>query len=159
MKITYEPIGIVHSPFTDVSSMPIQPTSEASREGMVEIYPAYVEGLQDVDGFSHLILLYHMHVVRTVKLSVIPFLDTVARGVFATRAPTRPNPIGLSIVRLVEIEGGNLKVDHLDVLDGTPLLDIKPYVPEFDARTDVREGWLAAARDRVKNTSSDDRFT
>ncbi|MEJ2012398.1 MAG: tRNA (N6-threonylcarbamoyladenosine(37)-N6)-methyltransferase TrmO [Anaerolineales bacterium] len=159
MKITYEPIGIVHSPFTDVSSMPIQPTSEASREGMVEIYPAYVEGLQDVDGFSHLILLYHMHAVRTVKLSVIPFLDTVARGVFATRAPTRPNPIGLSIVRLVEIEGGNLKVDHLDVLDGTPLLDIKPYVPEFDARTDVREGWLAAARDRVKNTSSDDRFT
>lgn len=159
MKITYEPIGIIHSPFTDVASMPIQPTSEASREGTIEIYPAYVEGLKDIDGFSHLILLYHMHAVRSVQLKVIPFLDTTLRGVFATRAPTRPNPIGLSVVRLLEVEGNTLKVNQLDVLNGTPLLDMKPYVPQFDSRPEVRLGWLAAAQDRVKNTSSDDRFS
>ena len=159
MNITYKPIGIIYSPFTDLTSMPIQPTSEASREGSIEVFPDYVEGLKDIEGFSHLILLYHMHAVRAVKLIVIPFLDSSSRGVFATRAPTRPNPIGLSIVRLEKVEGNLLQVDQLDVLNGTPLLDIKPYVPEFDHRPDVRLGWLAVARDKVKTKSSDDRFS
>jgi tRNA-Thr(GGU) m(6)t(6)A37 methyltransferase TsaA len=158
MKITYQPIGIIHSPFTDLSAMPIQPTSEASRSGHIEIYSAYAEGLKDLDGFSHLILLYHMHAVQGMKLRVIPFLDTLPRGVFATRAPSRPNPIGLSIIRLLAVQDRLLQVDDLDVLDGTPLLDIKPYVPEFDHRKKVRLGWLEQARGRVKNQSSDDRF-
>jgi tRNA-Thr(GGU) m(6)t(6)A37 methyltransferase TsaA len=158
MDITYRPIGIIHSPFTNLATMPIQPTSETSRPGQIEVYPEYAEGLKDLDGFSHLILLYHMHAIQGMKLQVIPFLDSSLRGVFATRAPSRPNPIGLSIVKLLGVQDRVLQVDDLDVLDGTPLLDIKPYVPEFDQREQVRLGWLTQVRGRVKNQSSDDRF-
>jgi tRNA (adenine37-N6)-methyltransferase len=158
MEITFRPIGVIHSPFHDLAEMPIQPTGEANAPGTIEIYPEYTEGLKDLDGFSHLILLYHLHKVNSAKLTVVPFLDSEPHGVFATRAPVRPNPIGLSVVPLQKIEWNLLFVEQLDVLDGTPLLDIKPYVPEFDERTEVRIGWLERARGKARFTRSDDRF-
>lgn len=158
MDVTYRPIGVIHSPFADLRGMPIQPTGKASAPGMAEVFPELTEGLKDLDGFSHVILLYHLHEVRGAALVVTPFLGEQARGVFATRAPTRPNPIGLSITELVRIEGNRLHLANVDILDGTPLLDVKPYVPEFDQPGDVRTGWLEAARGRVRSKKSDDRF-
>jgi len=155
MEVTYHPIGTIHSPFRDPAAMPIQPTSEASRPGTIEIDAPFVEGLKDLDGFSHVILLYHLHAARGPALTVTPFLDTAPRGVFATRAPRRPNPIGLSVVELERIEGNVLHVNDLDVLDGTPLLDLKPFVPEFDHRSGCRIGWLEG---KEKRGLSDDRF-
>jgi tRNA-Thr(GGU) m(6)t(6)A37 methyltransferase TsaA len=158
MKITYRPIGIVHSPFKNIKGMPIQPTGAAGVQGTIEVFPEFAEGLKDLDGFSHIILLYHFHQVTEVKLSVIPFLDSQPRGVLATRAPKRPNPIGLSIVKLLGIEDNILRIENVDILDGTPLLDIKPYVPEFDQQPADRVGWLEGARGKVQNKKSDDRF-
>ena len=158
MSITYRPIGIIHSPFKDLREMPIQPSGRLSAPGRVEIHPDFTAGLKDLDGFSHVILLYHLHKVKRVDLSVTPFLDSQPRGIFATRAPTRPNPIGLSIVKLVKIEGNTLHVDNIDILDSTPLLDIKPYVPEFDQPQEAHIGWLEQARGKVKSAKSDERF-
>ncbi len=158
MDITYHAIGLIYSPFKDLEAMPIQPASKTSAPGKVEIFSEYVDGLKDLDGFSHIILLYHMHAVREQALTVTPFLDSSPRGLFATRAPTRPNPIGLSIVKLIRVDGGVLYVDDLDILDGTPLLDLKPYVPEFDHRPDARVGWLEKSSGEVKGKTSDDRF-
>ena len=137
--------------------MPIQASRAKDAQGTVEVFPEYAEGLADLDGFSHIILLYHFHKSRQCRLRVVPFLDTQKRGIFATRAPSRPNPIGLSIVRLVSIAGNRLTVQGVDMLDGTPLLDIKPYVPEFDEREYVRIGWLENVRDH--DPVSDDRFS
>lgn len=158
MDIIYHPIGVIRSPFTDLKEMPIQPSSTTSAAGTAEIYPEFVDGLKDLEGFSHIILLYHLHQVMKTELTVTPFLDSVERGVFATRAPTRPNPIGLSIVQLIQVNGNLLELGNIDILDGTPLLDIKPYVPDFDQPEEVRVGWLEAARGKVKGTKSDDRF-
>jgi tRNA-Thr(GGU) m(6)t(6)A37 methyltransferase TsaA len=158
MEIRIRPIGIIHSPFHDLDDMPIQPTGDASAPGTVEVSPEFAEGLRDLEGFSHLILIYLLHKSGGTKLTVTPFLASERHGVFATRAPARPNPIGLSIVKLAKIEGTVLYVENLDVLDGSPLLDIKPYVPEFDAPSDVRTGWLESARGKVKATRSDRRF-
>ena len=158
MDITYRPIGIIHSPFTDIAGMPIQPRGAAGVPGSVEVRPEFTAGLQDLAGFSHVILLYHFHRVREARLTVTPFLDAQPRGVFATRAPQRPNPIGLSIVKLLGIEGNILHIENVDILDGTPLLDIKPYVPEFDQHPAERIGWLEQARGRVQGQRSDDRF-
>ncbi len=158
MDITFQAIGLICSPFKDLEGMPIQSTSKTSGPGRVEVFSEYQDGLKDLDGFSYVILLYHMHATREQSLTVTPFLDTSPRGIFATRAPTRPNPIGLSIVKLIRVEGGVLYVDDLDVLDGTPLLDLKPYVPEFDHRPGARIGWLEKARGEVKGKTSDDRF-
>lgn len=158
MEFTYHAIGVIHTTFQDLAQMPIQPTSDASGLGTIEIYEPYVKGLKDVDGFSHLIVLYHLHAVRDQTLAVTPFLDSEPRGVFATRAPTRPNPIGLSVVELKGVEANILQVEHIDVLDGTPLLDLKPYVPEFDHRPDARIGWLEGAKGKVRGKASDDRF-
>jgi tRNA-Thr(GGU) m(6)t(6)A37 methyltransferase TsaA len=156
--ISYQPIGIVHSPFEGIENVPIQPTAAAGICGTVEVFAEFAAGLKDLGGFSHVILLYHFHRVTQVRLSVIPFLDREPRGVFATRAPSRPNPIGLSIVRLLAIEGQVLHIENVDILDGTPLLDIKPYVPAFDHHEVERTGWLEMARESVKETRSDDRF-
>jgi len=157
-NIIYRPIGIIHTPFRELENMPIQPSGAAGICGTVDLYPEFTEGLKDLDGFSHLILLYHFHESRGYKLIVTPFLDSENRGVFATRAPKRPNPIGLSIVRLVRIQGSTLDIENVDILDGTPLLDIKPYVPEFDHQQDCRIGWLEKARGMVKEKRSDERF-
>lgn len=157
-KITYHPIGIVRSPFKDIEDMPIQPTEDAAANGTVEILPDFVLGLADLDGFSYIILIYHFHRVRSAQLTVTPFLDKQPHGVFATRAPTRPNPIGLSIVKLVRRDGNALHVASIDVIDGTPLLDIKPYVPQFDAAQVTRMGWLEEAEDDVKTKRADTRF-
>jgi tRNA-Thr(GGU) m(6)t(6)A37 methyltransferase TsaA len=158
MLITYRAIGVIHTLFKDLAQMPLQPTSDASGPGRVEIYDPYVGGLKDIDGFSHLILLYHMHAVGEHLLIVTPFLDSSPRGVFATRAPTRPNPIGLSVVELMKVDGNILHVEDIDILDGTPLLDLKPYVPEFDHRPGARIGWLTQVKREVKRRTSDDRF-
>jgi tRNA-Thr(GGU) m(6)t(6)A37 methyltransferase TsaA len=158
MRIVYQPIGVVHSPFRDVEGVPIQPTAAAGIRGSVEVLPELVEGLQDLDGFSHIVLLYHFHLVRESRLTVTPFLDSRPRGVFATRAPTRPNPIGLSVVKLLGVEGNVLHVENVDIVDGTPLLDIKPYVPEFDHHAAERTGWLEQAKGQIQAQKADDRF-
>ena len=154
----FKPIGVIHSPFKDLKNMPIQPSASASAPGHAEVFPEFAPGLKDLDGFSHVILVYHLHRTTRVNLLVTPLLDRQPRGVFATRAPTRPNPIGLSVVQLERIEGNKLYLSNLDVLDGTPLLDIKPYVPDFAGPEDVRIGWLEAARARIKEQKSDNRF-
>ncbi len=156
--IRYRAIGVVHSPYTDPRSMPIQPAGAAGVEGSVDIDPAYADGLRDLDGFSHIILLYHFDRAGPTRLVVKPFMDTVEHGVFATRAPTRPNPIGLSVVRLLEVDGNRLRIANVDILNGTPVLDIKPFVPAFDVFAVERTGWLAGAKDRVRKQRSDDRF-
>ncbi len=127
-------------------------------QGTVELLEEYSEGLQDLDGFSHIILLYQFHRSEGFELKVIPFLDTTQRGVFSTRVPKRPNPIGLSIVKLEKVEGRILHIEGVDILDGTPVIDIKPYVPKFDTQENVRAGWLEKNSDAVPQKRSDDRF-
>ena len=158
MEIDYRPIGVIHSPFTDIEGMPIQPTGASGIRGTVEVFPEFAEGLKDLEGFSHIILLYHFHRAQGSKLVVTPFMDSQPHGVFATRAPKRPNPIGLSIVKLLSIEQNILHIENVDILDGTPLLDIKPYVPEFDQPQADRVGWLEQAKGRVQTKKSDNRF-
>jgi tRNA-Thr(GGU) m(6)t(6)A37 methyltransferase TsaA len=158
MEITYRAIGIIHSPFKDIEGMPIQSAGASHISGTIEIFPEFSEGLKDLGGFSHLILLYHFHQAQDSTLIVIPFMDTRPHGVFATRAPNRPNPIGLSIVKLVRIEQNFLYIENVDILDGTPLLDIKPYVPEFDQHHAGRIGWLEHAKGKLQDQKSDHRF-
>jgi tRNA-Thr(GGU) m(6)t(6)A37 methyltransferase TsaA len=158
MKIEFVPIGIIHSPFMELEGMPIQPAGAAGVKGTVEVFEDFHPGLKDLGGFSHIILLYHFHRSYGFNLQVVPFMDSQPRGLFATRAPKRPNPIGLSVVKLDKIEDGVLHIQSVDILDGTPLLDIKPYVPEFDAQVEVRTGWLEKARKTASSQKSDDRF-
>jgi tRNA-Thr(GGU) m(6)t(6)A37 methyltransferase TsaA len=157
-SIEYKPIGIIHSPFTDVEGMPIQPSGAKGAKGTVEIEPAYCSGLKDLAGFSHIYLLYHFHLARGYTLEVQPFLDNKAHGLFATRAPARPNPIGLSIVKLIKIEHNMLTIENIDIIDGTPLLDIKPYVPAFDVFNVDRIGWLSETNTGVISKKADNRF-
>jgi tRNA (adenine37-N6)-methyltransferase len=158
MNIALKPIGVIHSPFKDLDGMPIQPAGASGVKGSVEVFEEYRAGLKDLDGFSHIVLLYLFHRSPGFSLQVVPYLDTEMRGVFATRAPRRPNAIGLSVVQLDMIKDGTLQIQNVDILDGTPLLDIKPYVPEFDAQVKVRTGWLENAKATVKQRKSDDRF-
>ena len=157
-EIRYKPIGIIHTPFTDTEGMPIQPSGAKGVAGTVEIMPEYTDGLRDLEGFSHIILIYHFHLSRGYSLEVKPFLDDTSRGLFATRAPRRPNAIGLSVVRLREIKGSALHIEDVDIVDGTPLLDIKPFVPEFDAREFARIGWLAGKAEKAAEMEADERF-
>jgi tRNA-Thr(GGU) m(6)t(6)A37 methyltransferase TsaA len=142
MDIVMRSIGLIHSPFTQKAGTPIQ-ASRSTAIGLVEIDPDFADGLKDIEAFSHVLLLYAFHESSDYKLQVMPFLDDQEHGVFATRHPCRPNPLGISTVRLLFRRDNMLTIEGVDVLDGTPLLDIKPYVPEFDARTDVRTGWYA----------------
>lgn len=135
-----QPIGVIHSPFTDKTQIPIQ-ASRSQAIGKVEVFPEFADGLKDIEGFSHIYLLYSFHLLSDYSLQVEPFLDDKKHGIFATRYPARPNFIGMSVVRLVSREENYLMIDGVDVLDGTPLLDIKPYVPDFDFHADVRTGW------------------
>jgi tRNA-Thr(GGU) m(6)t(6)A37 methyltransferase TsaA len=156
--IAYEPIGVIHSPYTSVGDMPIQAAAASRVQGRVEVLPEYAGGLADLDGFSHIILLYHFHLAGPPQLTVVPFLDRERRGVFATRAPLRPNPIGLSVVRLVGVAGNILTIEGIDAIDGTPLLDIKPYIPMFDHHEGATIGWLAGHESDFEKKRSDDRF-
>jgi tRNA-Thr(GGU) m(6)t(6)A37 methyltransferase TsaA len=140
MEFIMQPIGVIHSPFTEKDKTPIQ-ASRSQAIGVVEIYLEFADGLNDIEALSHIYLLYAFHQSLGYKLQVKPFLDDQEHGIFATRYPYRPNPIGISIVKLLSRKENTLTVEGIDTLDGTPLLDIKPYVPDFDLRTDVRVGW------------------
>jgi tRNA (adenine37-N6)-methyltransferase len=157
-KITYNPIGIVHSPFKEPKGMPIQAVVSSGIKGTIEVNPNYADGLKDLEGFSHLILLYHFSLVEGYALTVKPFLDDKLHGVFATRSPYRPNSIGISTVRLTKIESNKLYVEDIDIVDGTPLLDIKPYVPQFDDRKTRKIGWFKGKIGKLKETRDDGRF-
>jgi len=156
--IEYKPIGTIRSPFTEPKGMPIQPPGAGGMQGTVEVFEEYRSALKDLDGFSHIILLYHFHCSRGFTPQVVPFMDSQSRGLFSTRAPRRPNAIGLSVVQLNRIKDGVLFIENMDILDGTPLIDIKPYVPEFDPRTEVRTGWLEQVKHKVSHHEADDRF-
>ena len=152
------PIGVIQTPFEKPAGTPIQPPGAEGIRGRVEVYPPYRDGLADVEGFSHIYLIYWFHRAGAATLRVTPFLDAQQRGVFATRSPARPNPIGLSVVRLLRVEDGFLAVEGVDMLDGTPLLDIKPYVPSFDHRPEARTGWLEQNHHRAAEVRADGRF-
>jgi tRNA (adenine37-N6)-methyltransferase len=154
-----KPIGIIHTPFKDIASMPIQPKGAKDIIGEIHINEEYIQGLKDLEGFSHIYLIYHLHKVQKTNLMVVPFMDSVERGVFSTRSPQRPNHIGLSITRIEKIENGIITIKGIDVLDGTPLLDIKPYIKNFDAVEEVNSsGWMKANNEEVENKRSDNRF-
>jgi tRNA-Thr(GGU) m(6)t(6)A37 methyltransferase TsaA len=157
-KIIFNQIGIIHSPFTSPGGTPIQASAARDVEGVVEVFPEYQKGLKDIGGFSHIILLYCFHLSKHYSLEVIPFMDRVRRGLFATRAPSRPNPIGLSVVRLDRVAGGRLYIRDIDIIDGTPLLDIKPFVGEFDRADEVRKGWLEENINKLHRSKDDGRF-
>jgi tRNA-Thr(GGU) m(6)t(6)A37 methyltransferase TsaA len=156
--ISLQPIGIVHSPYKEPRGAPIQPRHGGGTEATVELLPEFTRGLTDLEGFSHVILVYHFHLCRGFDLMVTPYLDTRRHGVFATRAPRRPNPIGLSVVQLRGVEGNVLRIMGADIVDGTPLLDIKPYVPDFDAVQECRTGWLEHVAGRAEDANADGRF-
>jgi len=158
-EIKYKPIGIIHSPFKEPTGTPIQPAGARGIDGTVEVFSEYAEGLKDVEGFSHLILIYHFHLSEGAPLKVKPYMDNEAHGVFAMRGPSRPNPIGISIVRLARIEENILYIQDVDIVDGTPLLDIKPYVPEFDIREVEKTGWLEKKVYKLASSKDDGRFT
>ena len=157
-KINYKAIGVIHTPFQKPKGTPIQPTASVDVEGTVELFPEYAEGLADLEHFSHIYLIYHFHLSKKASLKVKPFMDDNEHGVFAMRAPSRPNPIGISIVRLSKIEKNILYIKDVDIIDGTPLLDIKPYVPEFDYRKVDKTGWLEQNVQKLDKTKDDERF-
>lgn len=156
--LIFNPIGKINTPFKNIEDMPIQPTGARDVVGTVTVFDAFADGLEDIEGFSHIILLYNFHRSDGHKLTVKPFLDDQAHGVFATRAPRRPNPIGISIVPLLRREANLLHVANIDVVDGTPLLDIKPYVPVFDTPVVSRIGWMEGKAGHADSYRSDGRF-
>lgn len=156
--IIFHPIGYVRSPHKNLEGMPIQPSGAKEIKGIIELHEALGEGLQDLEGFSHIILLYHFHENDGYKLKVKPFMDTQERGLFSTRAPRRPNMIGMSTVELIRVEGNLLHIKGVDILDGTPLIDIKPYVKKFDAVPADRFGWLETNAEKSETLKSDERF-
>ena len=155
---SYAPIGSIHTPWTDIAGMPIQPSGARGVKGTVRIFDEFADGLRDIEGFSRIILIYAFHRSTSYDLVTKPFLDTIPRGVFATRSPKRPNAIGFSCVRLAGRDGCVLLVEDVDILDGTPLLDIKPYVPAFDAYPGVACGWLEKIAGDAQSFRSDERF-
>lgn len=156
--IKYSPIGVIHSPFEGPEGTPIQPAGARGINGSVEVFPQYTEGLKDVEGFSHIILIYHFHLSGESSLTVKPYMDTESHGVFAMRGPSRPNSIGISVVRLVKVEENILRIQDVDIVDGTPLLDIKPYVPEFDTKDVESIGWLEKNVHKLSESKDDGRF-
>jgi len=157
--ISFKPIGIIRTPFKLISDMPIQPSGANGITGKIEINKLFIPGLADLEGFSHIILIYYFHLVKTHQLSVVPFMDNKSHGIFATRAPTRPNPIGISIVELKKVDGNLLYIEGVDMIDGTPLLDIKPFFAKYDNRPDAISGWLEGKSiNEITKIKSDDRF-
>lgn len=158
MQYKIEPIGVIHSSFHSIEDMPIQPGGAAGIDAYIEVDEQYVEGLNDLDGFSHIYLLYYFHEAKRTELTVTPFMDDMPRGVFSTRSPLRPNHIGISIVKIKTIEKNRITVAGIDILDGTPLLDIKPYIKEFDRVKNSTSGWMQASESEVIKKRSDHRF-
>ncbi len=158
MKITYTPIGFFKTPFTEVNGMPIQPIGANDVEGSIEVLPEYSEGLKDLEGFSHVYVLYHLHEIVGFDLMVKPFLDNDRHGIFATRSPKRPNSIGLSVMRLKGVANNSVFLEGIDVLDRTPVIDIKPYVADFDRCDADRFGWFEGKSANAKHHRSDERF-
>ena len=159
MQIIYEPIGTIHTPFSEKEGMPIQPAGASGVKGYIEMKNEYLDGLADLCGFSHIFIIYHFHRSKSFSLRVIPFMDNQAHGVFATRAPQRPNQIGISVVKLIHIHENILEIENADVLDGTPLLDIKPYVPVFDLFITDKCGWMDKSTQQPEKIRSDNRFS
>jgi tRNA-Thr(GGU) m(6)t(6)A37 methyltransferase TsaA len=157
-EIKFKPIGKISTPHKKPEGTPIQP-AVSDAKGTVELLPEFVEGLKDIDGFSHLVLLFHCHRAGNYKLIVEPFMDDTPRGVFATRAPSRPNSIGVSVVKLLKVKDNKLIVEGVDMLDGTPLLDIKPHVPAMVAEDEIKTGWLKENIKRMPEVTDDGRFT
>lgn len=159
-KIEMEQLGIIKTPFNEIEGMPIQPTGAVGVKGEIILNEKFVKGLKDLDGFSHLNIIYLLHEVDGYNLEVKPFLDNATHGVFATRSPKRPNRIGSSIVELDKVDGNVIHISNVDVLNGTPLLDIKPHVPHLyeDTVKDLKIGWFEKKHQNAKTTKSDDRF-
>lgn len=155
-KIEVKPIGTIHTPFQQAEGTPIQPIKGKGTKGWIELDSAYAEGLKDLDGFERIWLLFWCHRANDYKLHIKPYMDTQLRGLFSTRSPSRPNPIGMSCVKLLSIEGNRLNIEDVDMLDGTPLLDIKPYVAKFDTFDVRRSGWTDTVAN--ENTKADNRF-
>lgn len=158
MPVCFEPIGVIHTPFRTREGMPIQPGGAQGIQGHIVLKEAFAAGLKDLQGFSHIILIYYFHQSSGYDLLTTPFLDQQPRGVFATRAPKRPNAIGLSVVRLLKVANHIVYVENVDMLDETPLLDIKPYVPDFDVHRAEKTGWIRQKSTKLKDTKSDNRF-
>lgn len=152
------PIGIIQTPYNTLEQMPIQPKGAKDVIASLKINDEHAKGLKDLDGFSHIYLIYHFHQATRSELEVIPFMDTTKRGVFATRSPLRPSHIGLSITELVSIDDNIVTIRGIDVLNGTPLLDIKPYIPQFDGVKKIKTGWMNKKESEVADTRSDKRF-
>ncbi|UYP46836.1 hypothetical protein NEF87_003121 [Candidatus Lokiarchaeum ossiferum] len=161
-SISYDPIGIIHSPLKNRSDAPIQPSAKPNIVGKIEIFPKFTPCLKDLNQFSFIFLFYHFNRITKHNLQVKPYLDTEIRGVFSTRAPSRPNTIGFSLVELVGIDDNIISVKHVDMLDQTPLLDIKPFVPPFDCalvkNKEIKIGWLSNKIQSHKNVTDDGRF-
>jgi len=158
MRANFKPIGIIHSPHHSVEGMPIQARFAKGVKGSIELREEFIPGLVDLDGFSHLILIYWFHKSQGYNLEVTPFLDNKSHGVFSTRAPKRPNSIGISVVKLLNIDNHVLEIENVDILSGTPLLDIKPYIREFDVHETEKEGWFSAQGNNLQDKKSDGRF-
>jgi len=150
VTISYTPIGIIHTPFVKQSDTPIQGVFNPDCLGEVEVFPPYLDGIKDIAGFSHIFLVYHFHLAEGFSLVTKPFLDDEGKGIFSIRHFNRPNPIGISVVRLDQVKNNILTIGEVDIVDCTPLLDIKPYIPDFDIRSDVREGWYEHARNKTE---------
>ncbi len=157
-EIIYQPIGLIHSPFKEPKGTPIQASGAKGIQGKIEVFQEFTDGLKDIDGFSHIILIYHLHLIKDSPLEVKPFLDKQTHGIFATRAPGRPNSIGISVVRLVDVDQNILTVKDFDIIDGTPLLDIKPYISEFDYRDVTKNGWYKENVHNLSESKDDGRF-
>lgn len=157
--ITYKPIGIIRTPFKKSEGTPIQAYAACEVKGMVEIFPEYSDGLKDLEGFSHVILIYHFHMSKASRLLAKPFLDDKEHGIFAIRGPSRPNPIGISTVQLEKINDNVLSFKDVDIVDRTPLLDIKPYVPAFDQREVSKVGWLKGKLNKLPHSRDDGRYS
>jgi len=158
-EIKFESIGVIQTSYKTLENMPIQPMGAKGVKAIIELNSKFMDGLRDLEDFSHVTLIYHLHKVIDYKLNVIPFMDTEEHGVFATRSPRRPNAIGISTVKLIGINGNILHVEDADILDGTPLLDIKPFFGQFDNRDNVKSGWLDRKWDeKHRSLKSDERF-
>jgi tRNA-Thr(GGU) m(6)t(6)A37 methyltransferase TsaA len=158
-KITLNVIGKIKTPWLTHENMPIQPTGAKGVKGFVELNTDYIEGLKGIEGFSHIILIYELHLVTNPQLEVIPFMDTKPKGIFATRSPKRPNKIGISIVEIEKVEGNKIYILDVDMINNSPLLDIKPFFEDFDNRFNTKKGWLTNKNNINKSHfKSDDRF-